>query len=349
MKKKKKKNYNISHVMFALSLLIGTFSLFSITFGLQRNENANFYIDDRPRPSSQLSIASNPPQQETPPESTTTPINFGSFFASNVKEPVIPVQREVAPRYILQELHRLGNIRATSFMVADLDTGEVIFERKPYAKYPIASITKYMTAYTAAENFDPNELAKITAEKKNVPGTGNRGNLKTGDFLSIKDLMYPLLLVSSNDAGEIIAQQKDRDDFIKKMKQAAEDIKMYDTNFEDPTGLSKNNISNARDLFTMMRIIRKKYPQIIDISRLSFKENDQYVWTNINKAAKFPEFRGGKTGFTNAARQTSIGYYEIKLANDQTKNLAIIILQSDTREQDTRNILDYIRRYVAYL
>lgn len=330
----------VAHIALAVSLLIGTFSLFSITFGLQQNNTASFYIlDDTPKAS-----------PSSPVESTQekTGSAFGNFFSFKTPPSTEEIDEDVPEaRYILQQLDRLGNIRANSFLVADLDTGEVIFERKPHTKYPIASITKYMTAYTAAENFEPNELAKITAEKMTVEG--NRGNLKIGDYLTVKELMYPLLLVSSNDAAEIIAQQHNRDEFIENMKQSAIDLKMYDTTFEDPTGLSKNNISSARDLFTMMRAVKRRYPQIIDISRLSFKENDQYLWTNINRASSFPEFRGGKTGYTNAARQTSIGYYEIKLANDQTKNLAVIILQSDTREQDTRNILDYIKRYVAYL
>jgi len=333
----------VAHIALAVSLLIGTFSLFSITFGLQQNNTASFYIlDTTPQATSTPSVESTPTQANTGSA-------FGNFFSFKTPPTVEEIIDEEVPeaRYILQQLDRLGNIRATSFLVADLDTGEVIFERKPHTKYPIASITKYMTAYTAAENFEPNELAKITAEKMTVEG--NRGNLRIGDHLTIKELMYPLLLVSSNDAAEIIAQQHNRDEFIENMKQSAIDLKMYDTTFEDPTGLSKNNISSARDLFTMMRAMKQRYPQIIDISRLSFKENDQYLWTNINRASSFPEFRGGKTGYTNAARQTSIGYYEIKLANDQTKNLAVIILQSDTREQDTRNILDYIKKYVAYL
>lgn len=333
----------IAHIALAVSLLIGTFSLFSITFGLQQNSTASFYILDDASPNSSESEESAHVQDTQKSKSA-----FGNFFSAKTPPSLEELEEDTPEaRYILQQLDRLGNIRANSFLVADLDTGEVIFERKPHTQYPIASITKYMTAYTAAENFEPNELAKITTDKLQVEG--NRAHFKTGDYLTIKELMYPLLLVSSNDAGEIIAQQRNRDGFINQMKQSALDLKMFDTTFEDPTGLSKNNASTARDLFTMMRAVKKRYPQIVDISRLSFKENDQYLWTNINRASSFPEFRGGKTGYTNAARQTSIGYYEIKLANDQTKNIAVIILQSDTREQDTRNILEYLKRYVAYL
>ena len=137
--------------------------------------------------------------------------------------------------------------------------------------------------------------------------------------------------------------------FIEKMKENASKLGMLNTSFEDPTGLSKNNTSTARDLFTMMRGVLVNYPQIIDISRLSFKKINNYTWTNINKASSLEEFRGGKTGYTHAAQQTSIGYYQIKLANDEYKNIGVVILRSATRQQDTRNILDYIKNHVSYL
>ena len=315
----------ISHIVLALALVIGSFSLFSITFGIEGVKYAGFYTTNQDRIT------------ERAPRTNTT----GTLFSFNSDTNV------VESKYILQKLEKLGKINADSLLVGDLDTGEVIFERKPNTVYPIASVTKYMTAYTAAETFDPNELADITAEKLTVEG--NRARFVVGDSLTIRELLYPLLLVSSNDAAEIIAQQRNRDVFVARMKEVAHGIGMGNTTFEDPTGLSKNNSSTARDLFTMMREVRNTYPQIIDISRLSFKENGHYLWQNINKAASFAEFRGGKTGYTNAARQTSIGYYQIKLANDQIKNIGVVILQSNTRPQDTRNILDYLKYYVAYL
>lgn len=327
-----KQENRIAHITLALSLLIGSFSLFSITFGLNRNDSVSFYQDTQ---DGQLNKSF--AQLDNNSVKTFTVIDPYEKLATEEEE----------KKYILQELQKLGAINARSFVVGDLDTGEVIFERKSSTEFPIASVTKFMTAYTAAEILEPNELATITKEKLKVEG--NRGRFKIGDQLTVRDLIYPLLLVSSNDAGEIIAQQRTRQGFILTMKDLARQIGMNNTNFEDPTGLSKDNYSTGRDLFLMMRAVKQKYPQIIDISRLTFKENDTYLWRNINKSARFSEFRGGKTGYTNAARQTSIGYYQIKLANDQIKNIAIVILQSNTRQQDTRNILDYLKRHVAYL
>lgn len=322
----RKEKVHITEVLLALVFIVGSFSIFSVAFGIQKSHI--FEISN--------TIYTNKDAQQHHTQIEKKILSFQDDH-----------EEEIEARYILQHLHKLGAIRARSFLVGDLDTGEVIFERKSHTKFPIASVTKYMTAFTAAEFLKPNELAKITAQKLKVEG--NRGRLKIGDTLSIKTLLYPLLLVSSNDAGEIIAQQRTRSGFISKMNTLAKKHRLHNTNFEDPTGLSKNNVSTARDLFKMMRVIHKEYPQIIQISDLNSIQTNGYTWRNINRSSALAEFKGGKTGYTNAARQTSIGYYQIKLANDQIKNIGVVILQSGTRQQDTRNILDYLKRYVAYL
>ncbi len=324
----KTKSY-FSQIALALAFLVGSFSVFSIAFGVEKSYL--FTINNT----------------TTSPRRSYTPSAEKQDFQNNLFTFNTGENNSEEARYILQHLEKLGAIRARSFIVGDLDTGEIIFERKPHTQYPIASVTKYMTAFTAANYLEPNEIATITPEKLRVEG--NRAHFKENDKLTIRTLLYPLLLVSSNDAGEIIAQQRDRQNFINQMNNLAQKYKLFNTHYEDPTGLSKNNVSTARDLFKLMRVVKKEFPQIVDISELNLIQTNGYTWRNINKAARFPEFEGGKTGYTNAARQTSIGYYQIKLANDQIKNIGIVILQSDTRQQDTRNILDYLKKYVAYL
>src|SRR5690606_33656216 len=110
----------VAHIALAVSLLIGTFSLFSITFGLQQNNTASFYILDDSKPTSTASAVKAPT-----PVATKTGNAFGNFFSYKTPPNVEEIAEEVPEaRYILQQLDRLGNIRANSFLVADLDTGE---------------------------------------------------------------------------------------------------------------------------------------------------------------------------------------------------------------------------------
>ncbi len=317
---REKSSRHFSELALTFSLLIGAFSLFSITSGLQRVS-----LFSRPTPSS----------SQTQVENT---IAQPFFSTENVNE---------NGKYILQNIGKLNEVHSRSLLIGDLDTGEIIFERKSKTPYPIASITKYFTALTAVNYLKPNELVKVNSEGLRVPG--NRAHLRKNDTLTVRELLYPLLLVSSNDAAELIARQRNRLWFINRMNSLAKSYNLKDTHFDDPTGLSRYNTSTARELFTMMRDVWKRYPQLIRISSLDEASINNYHWKNINRAHTIPEFFGGKTGYTDAAKHTSIGYYHVKLANDRERNIAIIILQSNTRESDIKKILDYIKRYVSYI
>jgi len=170
-----------------------------------------------------------------------------------------------------------------------------------------------------------------------------------GEKIKIGSLLYPLLIVSSNDAAEALARTRDRDEFIYRMKSKVDSYGLRNTNFGDPSGLSRENYSTASDLFKLMRIVRSDYPEIIEISRLETLDLDEHHWENINQAIDLEGFMGGKTGYTNAAKKTSIGYYRVKLANEAERNIGVVILQSETREDDTKNMLDYLRKYSAFI
>lgn len=257
-------------------------------------------------------------------------------------------KEELKVGYILQKENLLRDqMSAQAYLVGDLDTGEVIIEKNPFDIYPIASISKYITAITSVELLEQGDTTTITEET--VATEGNRSGLHTGDQIKVGSLLYPLLLVSSNDAAEALASHKNRDLFVTHMKSKVEFYGLLHTNFADPSGLSPDNYSTARDLFKLMRAIRDNHPEIVEISRLRSFEIDGYKWVNINKAQDFLGFQGGKTGYTHAAKQTSVSYYTIKTANEQVKNIGIIILQSDEREADTKKVLDYIDRYVSYI
>ncbi len=316
----KERKRRFAEFALALSLLIGVFSLFSITFGLQR-------------------VRSTPRSQQE---------NAGRVENTKVR-PFFERENDStnSGKYVLQRMEELNHVHSRSFLIGDLDTGEIIFERKSHTAYPIASITKYFTALTAVNYLKPNELVRVNQEGLRVPG--NRAHLKKDDTLTVRELLYPLLLVSSNDAAELIARQRNRLWFVNRMNALAKNYGLTNTHFEDPTGLSRYNVSSAHDLFQMMREAWKRYPQLVRISSLNEVGINGYHWRNINRAHTFSGFFGGKTGYTDTARHTSIGYYHVKLANDQERNIAIVILQSDTRESDTQKILNYLRKHVSYI
>src|SRR3989344_4323325 len=115
-------------------------------------------------------------------------------------------------------------VSAQAFLVGDLKTGEVILSKNQERKFPIASVSKLMTALVASEIAKEDDIAQVS--KKALATKGTNGNFTTGQKIKVNDLLYPLLLESSNDAAEIIAEHFERNVFIQKMNQQAEILKM---------------------------------------------------------------------------------------------------------------------------
>jgi len=239
------------------------------------------------------------------------------------------------------------NLSSRSYIVADLETGEIILAKNTKQKYPIASITKYITAVAVVQNLDLDNQIQISS--KDLLAHGSRAGFQIGDKFATRTLLYPLLLVSSNDAAEILAEEGDRTDFIDSMNRTSRNFGMLDTSFSDPSGLSPENISTATDLFIMLRRIQSNFPELVSISRTRSYSIDDYRWNNINRAHTLPEFRGGKTGYTDAAKKTMAGYFTIETANQEKRDIGIVILASSDRDTDLENVLEYIKKSVVFL
>lgn len=238
------------------------------------------------------------------------------------------------------------SLQTDAYLVADLETGQILLRKNHTRIYPIASVTKLITAIVAQETLPQN--ANTVISEKTLATEGWRGQFEVGQKISIGELLYPLLLVSSNDAGEAIARFKGRDNFIEDMNETARAIGLTKTKFEDPTGLSDGNVSTAEELLILLKHMYENEQDILEMSREDYYSAEKQVWENKNKLAHEETFMGGKTGFTNAAKQTSAGVYEITLVGDVTRPIGIVMLHSSNREVEIRKIIEYLENYLHY-
>jgi D-alanyl-D-alanine carboxypeptidase len=237
-------------------------------------------------------------------------------------------------------------VSAASFIVADLQTGQIILDKSGNEQRPIASITKLMTALVAREELPLQDTTKISSLA--IATESGRGALSVGQEFPIDELIYPLLLTSSNDAAEAIAEARGRSFFISRMNDKAREIGMQDSTFGDASGLSPLNRSTAYDLFLLIRHIYTYHPQLLKITRSPYYIGEKQTWQNISNLLAEKTYYGGKTGYTNPARQTSVGIYNIMLKNQAKRTLVITILKSDERENDIRKIILYLENYIEY-
>lgn len=230
-------------------------------------------------------------------------------------------------------------VAVRSYVVADIETGDVLAEATPQEAFPIASLTKLMTALLVVETYDL-ETEVVIASEQYVDSLVPR--LTENRTTSIFDLLQLLLLESSNEAAEVLATYIGRDLFVVQMNELAEKLDLRDTVFTDPSGLDDSNVASARDLLTLTQYIYNRYPflltitaeeQFIDVART----NDFVDLENFNEVDGLDTFVGGKIGETRAAKQTSVTLHEIDLGG-AARPVVIIVLGSDTRNSDVTRL-----------
>lgn len=229
-------------------------------------------------------------------------------------------------------------ISATAYLVRNLTLANTTTERGADRLVPIASLTKLATAVVARNLIDADE--RITVGPKIMAIYGNTAGFRAGETFKASDLMYPLLMVSSNDAAEAFALAYGRPQFIKAMNEWAQSIGAYRTYFADASGLSPDNVSTANDLAVMLDWIRLHDPAILEMTLLKSKTLRTHTWVNPTHFLNWSYYIGGKNGYTTEANRTSASLFAL----GKNKNVyAVIVLGSGNRDADMIKLLEKVR------
>ena len=247
-------------------------------------------------------------------------------------------------------------LSAGAFLVSDLTSKETVVGRNEDQVLPIASVTKLITASVAEQLLRPDQPVVVTKEAWQT--YGNTGQLSVGEKLPLKIILYPLLLTSSNDAAEAIATAYGRDKFISKMNEFAKSIGMTHTHFDDPSGLSADNLSTPNDLSKLASYLYEKKPELLAITRETSYHFGRHTWTNYNNVSLMKYYIGGKNGYTTEANRTLVSLFEVPINSSSSANskvtvkknrlLAVVLLQSDDKKKDARNLINYLARYASF-
>lgn len=242
----------------------------------------------------------------------------------------------------------MPSVSAESYLVADIDTGDVLLERGADTQRPIASITKLMTALVANETIMfHRDVLLLTAELKPRDVDASRGSIG----LPVEDLLYPLLMESNNVVASRLAEHYGTDAFVKWMNDAAHALNMGHTVFADSSGISANNISTTEDLFRLSVYLTNKKSFIWDITRkpekvLEVSNGRSYAFRNYNHFSGRVDFVGGKVGYTESARETMASVFTIPNGTED-RRVAVIVLRSDDSKADTAALADWTSRSVV--
>jgi serine-type D-Ala-D-Ala endopeptidase (penicillin-binding protein 7) len=202
------------------------------------------------------------------------------------------------------------DLKSSVALVVDQDTNEVLFSKNESAVLPIASITKLMTGVVVSEAHLPlDETITITqADVDTEKGSSSR--LRVGTELSRGELLHLALMSSENRAAHALGRTfpGGLEKFVGLMNMKAKLMGMQDTRYVEPTGLSSQNQSSARDLATLVNYAYDN-PQLRELSTSTGyqvavgKRTLQY--NNTNRLVKSPSWDIGlqKTGYISEAGQ----------------------------------------------
>ena len=286
-------------------------------------------------------------------ELTLTPEEIELAIGGPAPEDLAPIELipgaedEVKAYVVTKDAPDFPRILAKSFIVADLDSGDIIAVRNQYKVFAIASLTKLMTALVAEETLPTDE--EVVVSSRAIRTYGEQGRLRAGEMYTVEELLYPLLLESSNDAAEVLAEHGGRESFMADMNAKAESLGLSLTQFDDPSGLSSGNNSTVNDLFALTQYIHKFRDYIFDITEEKNYRARGKVWYNNSRFRNDTYYIGGKNGFTEVANKTLIANFQLPLEGDNDfRNISIILLNSPDTTRDTRNIVSFLNKYIYY-
>ena len=240
-------------------------------------------------------------------------------------------------------------ISAKSAILVD-QSGNVLFEKDADERMLIASTTKLMTAILA---IDSGKLGKTTTISKHAAATPwGSGRLKSGDKYNNKDLMYAMLMPSSNDAATAVAEMVSGTEakFVSKMNTRAKKMGLTHTQFKNPHGLDADGHYTTAKELAMLTATAYTYPLISEIwnTRVKTIKSLKYkrswtLWTTNAIFGYDSNLKGGKTGTEDNAGCCFAGAYELNGVTYIT-----VVLGSGygfTRWLDTKKLHSYIKSY----
>lgn len=237
-------------------------------------------------------------------------------------------------------------ISAKAALFVDTKSGEVLYSKNIHDKLPIASLVKIMTVLVTLEHKNMDD--KFTVSQRAAAMEPDKMLLIAGERLTLKELLDGIFLISANDGAEVLAEGTtgDRSQFLKLMNDKVKQLGMKDTFFANPTGLdedSGNSYSSAYDLIILTRYLIRRFPEVVDISKTEHiylpktQEHQDYdMYSGINLLTTYPGVMGFKTGFTPEA-----GLTLITLARKNNHEVIGVLLGSQSRRDETRDLLDY--------
>ena len=256
----------------------------------------------------------------------------------------------------------------------NLDGNKILYQNNIDQILPIASLTKLMTALIVLENMQPEEI--VTVSEKAIAAYGDQGSLAVDEKITAQNLLYALLMESSNDAAMALAEHYDKNlrsylsttslhskdvesqdttlidelSFVDLMNKKAEELGLNNTHFIDPSGYEMFNVSTAREIVQMVKYSfhQPLIWQILKTPTINLSSADRKInhyWVNTDELLnRLPNIIGGKTGYTEEAQGCLILVIEYPSEAEIKERLITVVLGAQERFLETEKLIEWVEK-----
>lgn len=220
------------------------------------------------------------------------------------------------------------DISAPNLLLAETNTGKILYERNADEKIYPASLTKLMTSILVVENCELDEIVTVSEKAvTSVPSGYVNANLQVGEELTVEDLLYVMLIPSANDAANALAEHVGGsiESFSTMMNSRAKELGCTGSNFTNPSGLhQEEHYTTTKDLYLIAKqaISNSLIKKIVGTTNYTLLNTEKYTktkraftTTNYMKIKSLTKYYcdyciGGKTGYTGEAKNCVIEFAE---------------------------------------
>lgn len=236
-----------------------------------------------------------------------------------------------------------------------VDENKILYQNNIDQILSIASLTKLMTALIVLENMHLEEI--VTVSEKAIAAYGDQGSLAVDEKITAQNLLYALLMESSNDAAMALAEHYDKKNnqnnglsFVDLMNKKTEELGLNNTHFIDPSGYEMFNVSTAREI---VQIVKYSFNQpliwqILKTPTINLSSADRKInhyWVNTDELLnRLPNIIGGKTGYTEEAQGCLILVIEYPSEAEIKERLITVVLGAQERFLETEKLIEWVEK-----
>lgn len=228
-----------------------------------------------------------------------------------------------------------------SWVVYDLKSWAVLWEKNQNEQLPMASLTKLMSVLLILENDDLDDFVKIDANSALHPWS--RIDIRIWEYFKVRDLLKWALIKSWNNAIVALAKYDSWtvEKFIEKMNNRARELWLKNTKFQNPTWFDDNwHYTSAKDLAVLAKYLYK-----YDFVKNTVKKKKWKIWSKAGRIVEFSttnKLLSDKVVWMKTWTTPNAGQCLITVIKKDWKELLFVLLWSNNRFWETKNLIDFV-------